>query len=69
MSWLKDNFEEVLAHIDQNSEEISKYVIAFILFVLGTVIILGKPRKNEIRHIFVRVKSPLERTGFDTDVK
>lgn len=26
LSWLKDNFEEVLAHLDQNSEEIRKYV-------------------------------------------
>lgn len=57
LSWLKDNFEEVSAHLDQNSDEIRKYVIAFMLFVLEIAIIPSKTRKNGIRHIFVRVQS------------
>lgn len=44
-------------------------MIVFMLFLLGTAIIAGKTRKNEIQHIFIRAKSPLERMRFNTNVK
>lgn len=59
LSWLKDNFEVVPAHIDQNSEEIRKYVIAFMLFVLGTTIIPGKTR-DKVWLMYLHVLKDLE---------
>lgn len=52
LSLLKERFEHVHSHIDQDGGKIEKYVITFMLYVLGLAIFLCKNKEYAFWYMY-----------------